>query len=100
MMNCSYHIETFYVTTFIVFVKNNKIVNSKDAARWGLNTAAIMDLGQRLYGFWERFSGCLRTHRHDTSAYGLIYLKGLLTLAVRRNYKEIARRIESPDSDG
>jgi SRSO17 transposase len=70
------------------------------AARWGLPTEAVKDLGCRLHGIWQRYHPCFTTLRHDTSEYALIYLKGLLLLPDKRNYKNIARSVESPKSDG
>lgn len=68
--------------------------------RWGLPVEAVKDLGILLQQLWQRFHGCFTTLRHDTSTYALIYLKGLMLLPHHRNYKNIARAVESPDSDG
>jgi len=35
--------------------------------RWGLSSAAIGTLGERLYEFWQRFRGCFKTATRDTS---------------------------------
>ena len=70
------------------------------AARWGLPVEAVKDIGGQLHGIWQRFHKCFTTLRHDTSAYALIYLKGLMLLPNNRNYVNIMRKIESPDSDG
>jgi len=72
----------------------------KNFERWGLNKDAIENLGQRLHDFWKRYHGCFTTLRHDTSEHALTYLKGLFLLSNQRNYKEIARKIEDPTSDG
>ncbi|MDZ7403811.1 MAG: hypothetical protein ONB41_06870, partial [candidate division KSB1 bacterium] len=70
------------------------------AARWGLSPEAVKELGCRLHGIWQRFHQCFTTLRHDTSEYALIYLKGLMLLPAHRNYANIARKVESPKSDG
>jgi SRSO17 transposase len=71
-----------------------------NAARWGLSPEAVKELGCRLHGIWQRFHKCFTTLRHDTSKYALIYLKGLMLLPAHRNYANIARKVESPKSDG
>ncbi len=68
--------------------------------RWGLPREAVETLGQRLHGIWQRFHKCFTTARHDTSEYALYYLKGLLLLPCKRNYKNIARKVIAPESDG
>lgn len=68
--------------------------------RWGLPKEAVHELGSRLHDVWQRFRQCFTTFRHDTSKYALIYLKGLMLLPCQRNYKNIARKVISPDSDG
>lgn len=68
--------------------------------RWGLPREAVEKLGQRLHGLWQRFHKCFTTARHDTSEYALYYLKGLLLLPGKRNYKNIARKVIAPHSDG
>ena len=70
------------------------------AERWGLCSDNIQDLGQRLIDFKERYRDCLTNRYHDTSDHALTYLKGLLLLPNKRNYKEIARSIEESTSDG
>jgi len=70
------------------------------AARWGLSPEAVKELGGRLHGIWQRFHKCFTTLHHDTSEYALIYLKGLMLLLAHRNYANIARKVESPESDG
>ncbi len=72
----------------------------KAFGRWGLNKEAIENLGQRVHDFWERYHDCFTTRRHNTSEHALTYLKGLFLLPNQRNYKEIARKIEAPASDG
>ena len=70
------------------------------AERWGLCSDYIQDLGQRLIDFKERYRDCLTNRYHDTSEHALTYLKGLVFLPNKRTYKEIARSIEGPKSDG
>jgi len=65
-----------------------------------LSVEAVKDLGNQLHGIGQRYHPCFTTLRHDTSAYALIYLKGLMLLPNNRNYVNIMRQIESPDSDG
>lgn len=69
-------------------------------ARWGLPVEAVKNLGLLLHETWQRFHRCFTTLHHDTSEYALIYFKGLMLLPHHRNYKNVARMIESPDSDG
>ena len=38
-----------------------------DPQRWGLSSAAIGTLGERLYEFWQRFRGCFKTSTRDPS---------------------------------
>jgi SRSO17 transposase len=52
---------------------------------------AIEDLGNRLQRFWRYYGQKARTKTHDTRAYGLTYLKGLMRLKTARNMAEIAR---------
>lgn len=83
---------------YLLIMEDKHTIHS--AERWGLNKETIRDLGQQLYDFWTCFRWCFTTQRHDTSEHGLTYLKGLFLLPNHRNYKEIARKIEGPTSDG
>ena len=71
-----------------------------DPIRWGLPPEAVADLGHRLRRVWQRFRDCFRTKTRDTSAYALVYLRGLLTMENKRNFANIARRVIDPDDDG
>lgn len=71
-----------------------------DPQRWGLRHSAIDNLADNLRGIWSRFKECFRTKTHDTSEYGWVYLRGILTMDKNRNYANIARRVISPDDDG
>jgi SRSO17 transposase len=64
-----------------------------DPARWGLCLAAILDLGVRLYRFWERYRHVFISRTRDTSANAYLYLRGVLTLERERNFKNMARRL-------
>jgi len=70
------------------------------AEHWGLYIEDINNLAHRLINFKERYRDCLTNRYSDTSDHALTYLKGLLLLPNNRNYKEIARSIEGPESDG
>jgi SRSO17 transposase len=71
-----------------------------DPQRWGVPADAVLDLANRLQRTWERYHDCFTTKTRDTSAYGLSYLRGLLTMETDRNYANIARRVLAPDDDG
>ena len=71
-----------------------------DPQRWGLPNEAIDNLADNLRSIWSRFRGCLKTKTHDTSEYGWVYLRGILTMDTGRNYANIARRVIGPDNDG
>lgn len=71
-----------------------------NAARWGLPPEAVKDLGHDLQQLWQRYHDCWITRRHDNSDYALIYLKGLMLLPNNRNYANIARSVDSANSDG
>jgi SRSO17 transposase len=68
--------------------------------RWGLSAEAIADLGERLHGVWERFRLCFKTKTQDPSAHALTYLRGLLHMETKRNYANIARRVNGRLDDG
>ena len=91
---------TFYTYLYYLLLMEDKLDLKHCAERWGLCSDTINDLGQRLFGFWERYCKCLTNRYHDTSEHALTYLKGLLLLPNKRNYKQIARAIEGPESDG
>jgi len=60
-----------------------------DPRAWGLPKAAINNLGQRLYDFWDRYSDSFQTTTRDTSYYALDYLSGLLRMKDERNFTKI-----------
>lgn len=70
------------------------------AERWGLPLEAVKDMGHDLHQIWQRYHDCWITRRHDTSDYALTYLKGLMLLPNHRNYANIARSVDDPESDG
>jgi len=103
------HLEFTFLFLYIKSMKQEHALNIEtqstnlsifSAERWGLPVEAVKDLGNQLHGTWQRFHPCFTTFRHDTSAYALIYLKGLMLLPNNRNYVNIMRKVESPDSDG
>ncbi len=63
-----------------------------DPNRWGLPIEAVCDLGNRLYGFWERFRSCFKTKTRDTSHYAHAYLSGQLRMETDRNFANIGRK--------
>lgn len=71
-----------------------------DRERWGLPKAAVSDLAEGLRSFWSRFRDCFKTKTRDTSENGWVYLRGLLTMASKRNYSNIVRRVVDIDEDG
>lgn len=71
-----------------------------DPQRWGLPNEVVDNLADNLRGIWSRFKGCFKTKTHDTSEYGWMYLRGILTMDSDRNYANIARRVIGPDNDG
>jgi len=74
-------------------MKNNE--STTEASGWGLPPLdEIEQLGNRLVGFHDRFRVFLRTKTRDTSAYGLVYLTGLLRLERSRNMAEIGRQAD------
>src|SRR5215468_6834027 len=68
-----------------------------DPQRWGLSSAAIGTLGERLYEFWQRFRGCFKTSTRDTSARAYTYLRGQLTMEGERNFANMARNMTGDD---
>ena len=63
--------------------------------KWGLPLDAIINLGERLSSFYERFSQCFRTQTRDTSEYGLKYISGLLRMETDRNLANVGRKTET-----
>jgi len=108
-MRTNVHLEFMILFLYIKSMKQEHALNIEtqspnssifSAERWGLPVEAVKDLGNQLHGIWQRYHPCFTTLRHDTSAYALIYLKGLMLLPNNRNYVNIMRKVESPDSDG
>jgi len=108
-MRTNVHLEFTFLFLYIKSMKQEHALNIEtqstnlsifSAERWGLPVEAVKDLGNQLHGIWQRYHPCFTTLRHDTSAYALIYLKGLMLLPNNRNYVNIMRKVESPDSDG
>jgi SRSO17 transposase len=65
-----------------------------ELTQWGLPLDEIAQLGQRLNGFYSRFSSNLRTKTRDTSEYGLCYVSGLLRMEAERNMAHIGRKTD------
>ena len=65
-----------------------------DPARWGLCLTAILDLGLRLYRFWERYRSVFTSRTRDTSSQAYLYVRAVLTMERERNFKNIARRLD------
>jgi hypothetical protein len=55
-----------------------------DPARWGLCLAAILDLGLRLYCFWERYRHVFVSRTRDTSANAYLRSACLMRSQYRR----------------
>jgi len=71
-----------------------------DPQRWGLPSEAVAGLADRLQGIWSRYRACFQTKTRDTSENALVYLRGLLTMETKRNFVNIARRVQGIDADG
>ena len=71
-----------------------------DPERWGLPPEAVADLADRLRRVWIRFQVCFKTKTRDPSEYAWVYLRGVLTMATKRNFANIARRVIAPEDDG
>jgi len=71
-----------------------------DPQRWGLPMQAVAGLADRLRGIWARYRDCFKTKTHNTSENALVYLRGLLTMETRRNFVNIAQRVQGIDEDG
>ncbi len=70
------------------------------AERWGLGTATIGAVAERLHGVWDRYRNCFQTQTRDTSEQAWAYLRGLLTVDQERTFANIARRVQDPEADG
>jgi SRSO17 transposase len=68
-----------------------------DPNRWGLPARAVARLGDELHSFWERYRPSMRTHTRDTSACGLTFWRGQLTMDDQRNFANIDRRVNGQD---
>jgi SRSO17 transposase len=62
--------------------------------------AAVLDLGRRLYRFWQRYRRCFQTRTRDTSEQAYTYLRAQLTMDRNRNFKNIDRRLNGGDGQG
>ena len=72
------------------------IMEKKTIMRNGcLELEEIINLGERLSSFYERFSQCFRTQTRDTSEYGLKYISGLLRMETDRNYTQCWQETET-----
>lgn len=71
-----------------------------EPTRWGLPQEAVADLGNRLRQTWSRFRACFKTKTRDTSEHAWTYLRGLVGMDTKRNYANIARRVNGPEDDG
>jgi SRSO17 transposase len=67
--------------------------------RWGLGTATIGMVAERVRAVWERYRTCFRTQTRDTSENAWIYLRGLLTMDQERTFANSARRVQGPETD-
>lgn len=74
--------------------------NVFDPTRWGLPIEGVEDIANRLRNFWKRFRDCLTTKTRDTSEYGWVYLRGILTMDTDRNFANISRRVNGIEDDG
>src|SRR6266511_3649488 len=82
-----------------VSTENEKKSKVFSPSAWGLPSAEIKTLGQRLYQFWERYAECFETTTRDVSHYALGFLSGLLRMTTERNFSNIARTTgESPQN--
>lgn len=71
-----------------------------NAERWGISLNLIENLGEKLRAKWRKYKDLMRTKTRDTSEYGWLYLRGLLTMKKKRNYANISRNIEGVRKDG
>jgi len=88
------------MTEHIITDEQNKKQDLFNPQRWGLPPIVITDLANRLRTIWSRFRECFTTSTHDTSEYAFVYLRGLLTMDIERNYANIARRVIGLEDDG
>lgn len=77
-----------------------KTTDIYEPTRWGLPQEAIADLGNRLHNTWSRFRACFKTKTRDASEHAWTYLRGLVGMNTKRNYANIARRLNGPEDDG
>ncbi|MEM3565196.1 MAG: IS701 family transposase [Candidatus Jordarchaeaceae archaeon] len=68
--------------------------------RWGIPVEETPKLGSTLHHFWTHFQARFKTKTRDASKQAQIYLRGLLTMEGKRNYANIARKINGPEEDG
>lgn len=67
--------------------------------RWGLGSATVGMVAERVRAVWERYRTCFRTQTRDTSENAWISLRGLLTMDQERTFANIARRVQGPETD-
>jgi len=60
----------------------------------------VLDLGLRLYRFWQRYRACFQTRTRDTSEQAYTYLRAQLTMDAQRNFKNMDRRLNGGDGQG
>lgn len=84
----------------VIKSKEQKKDGLLDPRRWGIPVEAASKLGSTLRQFWNRFRALFKTKTRDTSEQAHIYLRGLLTMEDKRNYANIARKINGPEEDG
>jgi len=60
----------------------------------------VLDLGQHLYRFWQRYRHCFQTRTRETSERAYTYLRAQLTMDTQRNFKNIDRRLNGGDGQG
>lgn len=80
--------------------KDNDQADVYDPQRWGLPVEAIVHLRHSLRSFWWRFRDSFKTKTTDSSEHALTYLRGLLSMDTKRNYANIAPRVQDPEADG
>ena len=65
--------------------------------RWGLSSAAIGTLGERLYACWHRFRGCCKTSTRDPSGRADTSRRGQWTMEGERTFANRARHMTGDD---
>ena len=60
----------------------------------------MLDLGLRLYRFWQRYRACFQTRTRDISEQAYTYLRAQLTMDAQRNFKNMDRRLNGGDGQG